>query len=76
MDTGRGEFAQISKEKAVEFDSYKNEKGQSMPYFAEGQTVELKGSKFTIHSIKRNKIILKLLPKRFQEGGDNDKSLD
>ena len=71
MDTGRGSFTEISKEKAVEMDGYKNEHGESMPYFAVNQVVELKGSKFRVHRIKRNGLILKLLPKREAEGGEN-----
>ena len=70
MDTGRGNFAPISEEKAKEFDLFKNAEGKSMPYFRVGEEVELKGSRFTVHSIKPKRLILKLLPKKPEKSHD------
>ncbi len=57
MDTGKGELAEISQEKATELYE-KDVKG----VFITGEIVELKGSRFRIQNITPKRLILKILP--------------
>ena len=57
MDTGLEKFVPISETKAMELTEVKS------PYFMVGEELEIKGSKFKVHHIYKNRMMLKLLPK-------------
>ena len=56
MDTGRGTLVQISEAKAEEF-----KRKDVTGVFQVGQHVQLNGSRFVIHNILRNRLVLKVL---------------
>lgn len=57
MDTGKGKFATISEEK------YQEQIKKDLPkVFKTGEILEIRGSRFRVEKILRNKLILKLLP--------------
>ncbi len=58
MDTGRGEFAKISEEKADELFE-KNVEG----LFRLGEIIKVKGSLFKVHNINKFGLKLRILPK-------------
>ena len=62
MDTGNGEFRTFFE--AEELDDLKSEFPHHGGVFKVGETVELKGSRFRVKSIKPTELRLKLLPKR------------
>lgn len=64
MDTGLGEFKQIS------LDELQEQIKKSNPMvFKVGEILEIRGSRFRVEKIQRKKMILKLLP---QSGNNNE----
>ena len=59
MDTGEGHFTMLSEEKGIELER----KGVT-GLFKEGEEIELRGSRFKVHAIRKKRLILKLLPNR------------
>ena len=59
MDTGKGYFQLLEADKYLELIE---EQGNDRKLFRTGEEVELKGSRFKVHAIKKNRLILKLLP--------------
>ena len=64
MDTGEGVFAPINEKVFEEIEALQANAGQrGFGVFRVGEVVELKGSRFKVHKIHRNRMMLKLLPK-------------
>ena len=62
MDTGKGEFTQLSKKIAERFLTDKGLDMTSSRVFTEGEIVRVKGSRFKVERIKRRTLRLLLLP--------------
>jgi len=56
MDTGKGDFAEISEPVAKQLQEKKH------PVFQEGEIIELKGSRFRVKKIRQKDLVLRLLP--------------
>ncbi len=65
MDTGKGKFTTILEEK------YQEQMKKDLPkVFKTGEILEIRGSRFRVEKILRNKLILKLLPALKTQGND------
>ena len=65
MDTGLGNFTEISEE------VFKDAKEKEMNgVFKEGETLELRGSRFQIHNINTFGLKLRLLPRKEDENNN------
>ena len=60
MDTGQGRMEPLSQD---DRDLLRDD-GHGIPVFEVGEVVELKGSKFTVHTIQREGLVLKLVESR------------